>query len=293
MARLRILVVDGNTPQLNDAHAALGGTRTAAHYISVLNALRDDLECDSVHPADVSVNDLPSSRQLAAYDGIAWTGSALNVYNDEPEVTRQVDLAHAAFASGTPIFGSCWGLQVAAVAAGGKVRANPLGREIGFARRIRQLVSGGEHPLLSGKDPVFDAICVHLDEVSVEPPGMTVLATNEVSRIQAAEIRHDNSTCWAVQYHPEYDFHEIATVMLRYRERMLADGFFPDIPALERFTDNLKALQADPARKDLGWLYGLNAMVLDRPTRNRELANWLEHLVLPTARERGRWPTSV
>lgn len=288
MAPLRILVVDGNTPQVNDAHAALGGMRTAEHYISVLESLHGDLLCDSVHPADTSVNDLPASEQLAAYDGIAWTGSALNVYNDEPEVTRQVELARAAFASGTPIFGSCWGLQVAAVAAGGEVRANPLGREIGFARRIHRLNEGGGHPLFSGKDPVYDAICVHLDEVTVEPPGMTVLATNEISRIQAAEIRHDNSICWAVQYHPEYDFHEIATVILRYRERMLADGFFPDMPSLERFTSDLKALHADPARKDLGWLYGLNAMVLDAPTRNRELANWLDHLVIPTARERAR-----
>lgn len=288
MARLRILVVDGNTPQLNDAHAALGGARTADHYISVLKSLDAELACESVHPADVSGGALPSARDLAAYDGIAWTGSALNVYDDKPEVNRQVDLAHAAFASGTPIFGSCWGLQVAAVAAGGEVRANPLGREIGFARRIRPVGNGSNHPLLSGKDPVFDAICVHLDEVSVEPPGMTVLATNEVSRIQAAEIRHDKSVCWAVQYHPEYDFHEIATVMLRYRERMISDGFFPDMPALERFTEDLKALQADPGRKDLGWLYGLNAMVLDPAVRNRELDNWLHHLVIPTAQGRGR-----
>lgn len=288
MAQLRILVVDGNTPQLNDAHAALGGTRTADHYISVLKSLNPDVECDSVHPADTSGGSLPLTGELAAYDGIAWTGSALNVYNDEPEVTRQVDLAHAAFASGTPIFGSCWGLQVATVAAGGEVRANPLGREIGFARRIRLLGEGGSHPLLAGKDPVFDAICVHLDEVSVEPPGMTVLAGNDVSRIQAAEIRHDNSVCWAVQYHPEYDFNEIATVILRYRDRMLSDGFFPDMPALERFTEDLKALQADPDRKDLGWLYGLNGMVLNAAARNRELGNWLDQLVIPTARARGR-----
>ena len=53
-----------------------------------------------------------------------------------PRYPRQIDLMRAVYASRTPAFGSCWGIQVAAVAADGDVRPNPLGREVGFARRL-------------------------------------------------------------------------------------------------------------------------------------------------------------
>ncbi len=62
---------------------------------------------------------------LESYDGVAFTGSSLDVFDDIPEVTRQIELARAVFATGTPLFGSCWGLQVMSVAAGGTVCRNP------------------------------------------------------------------------------------------------------------------------------------------------------------------------
>ena len=58
---------------------------------------------------------------------------------------RQVELARAVYKSGTPFFGSCWGLQVATVAAGGSVRQNPRGREVGIARDLT-LTSAGTRP---------------------------------------------------------------------------------------------------------------------------------------------------
>ena len=44
------------------------------------------------------------------------------------------------------MFGSCWGLQVITAAAGGSVRKNPKGREIGFGRGIRLTEAGRKHP---------------------------------------------------------------------------------------------------------------------------------------------------
>ena len=63
------------------------------------------------------------------YDGITITGSSLHVYNAGPEVMRQIDLARAALKTDTPLFGSCWGLQVLTAAAGGSVRKNSKGRD--------------------------------------------------------------------------------------------------------------------------------------------------------------------
>ena len=120
------------------------------------------------------------------------------------QIDPQIELARAVLKSKTPLFGSCWGLQVITVAAGGMVRRNPKGREIGIGRRIALTPAGRGHPMYAGKATVFDAVTVHLDEVETLAPGTTVLAANALSDVQAAEIRVDGAVAWGVQYHPEY-----------------------------------------------------------------------------------------
>ena len=71
---------------------------------------------------------LPEGGSLSGYDCNAITDSALHVYNRGSEVMRQVDLVRAVLATGTPVFGSCWGLQVITAVVGGSVRKNPQGR---------------------------------------------------------------------------------------------------------------------------------------------------------------------
>ena len=43
--------------------------------------------------------------------------------------------------------------------------------------------------MLSDKPGVFDALTVHRDEIATLPAGATVLATNEMSRVQALTFR--------------------------------------------------------------------------------------------------------
>ncbi len=192
------------------------------------------------------------------------------------------------YRSGTPCFGSCWGLQLGAVAAGGVVVANPRGREIGFARRIQLTDSGRHHPMFDGKPPLFDAIAVHLDEVAVVPPATTVLATNAWSPVQAAEIAFEGGTFWGVQYHPEYDFAEIASVFRRYGAALFEQGLFRDEADKAGYVADLDALQKAPADPALVWRHGLDATVTDPAIRHRELKNWIEKAVLPAKSDRGR-----
>jgi GMP synthase (glutamine-hydrolysing) len=276
----RVLVVDGNTRETDAAHVAAGGSPTGEHYARVLQGLRSDVECTLLHPAHPGGAALPRGVGLASFDGIAWTGSALNVYNDVPEVRAQIELARAAFAAGVPQFGSCWGLQVAASAVGGTVRVNPQGRELGVARQIALTPAGAAHPMFSGKRAPFDAIAVHMDEICQLPQGATVLAGNAVSTVQAAVIHYQAGTFWGTQYHPEYDLNEIATVIQRYGARLVQAGFFADEPTLTRFVADLRTLHRDPSRRDIAWLYGLGDDVLDPKRRALELQRWLDLQVL-------------
>src|SRR5215469_3651372 len=147
MSAATILVIDGNRALTREQQVAAGGSPTGEGYARTLESLAG-VQCEIVRPADGEVR-LAHDGGLAGYDGVAITGSALNVYDGGPHIERQVELARGAFAAGVPFFGSCWGMQVAVTAAGGRVRPNPLGREFGFARRIELNDAGKRHAMFA------------------------------------------------------------------------------------------------------------------------------------------------
>jgi len=283
----RLLVMEGNTPETRAEHKAAGGTPASEGYAELLQELLPSAIVDVCFPGDRGVN-LPDAAALESYDGVAITGSSLHVYNGGIEVTQQIELARAVIAIGTPIFGSCWGLQILNVAAGGTVRRNPKGRELGFGRRIRLTEAGRKHPMYAGKLDVFNAPTVHLDEVETLAPGATVLASNDVSDVQSLEIRCDGATAWGVQYHPEYRLSEIALIVRRIGDRLISEGFFLNAADIETFASDLDALDKDPTDKRLAWRHGISKNILDRKLRVSEVANWLEFQILPTRAKRGR-----
>lgn len=283
----RLLVIEGNSPEIMAEHVAHGGVPASKGYSDLLRELLPGAIVDICYPADTKA-ELPEGASLEGYDGIAITGSGLHVYNDRLEVTRQIELVRAALGTGTPVFGSCWGLQVITAAAGGSVRKNPNGREIGFGRGIRLTEAGRKHPMYVGKIEVFNAPTVHLDEVESVAPGTTILATNAVSSVQSAEIRTKGSVAWAVQYHPEYPLRELAVIVRRIGTRLIGEGFFADEHDMKGFAGDLDALDHDPECKRLSWRHGISRNVLDKKLRTSEVANWIEFQVLPTRGKRGR-----
>lgn len=286
-APLRILVVDGNTRDQRESHRLGYGTTPSEAYAEVLRGISPGLVTDICLPADGGAN-LPDGAGLASYDGIFLTGSALHIYRLEPAVTRQIDLMRAIYASGTPCFGSCWGIQIGAVAAGGSVLANPNGREVGFARRITVSEAGRSHPLLAGRPPCFDAPAIHLDSIVRPPVDATILASNAMSPVQAAEFRQDGGSFWGVQYHPEFPLAQVASILSRMVPILIEEGFRRDEAAAQGWLDELRALDAAPARQDLAWAHGLDAEVLDPHRRVTELRNFIEARVKPQVSLRGR-----
>jgi len=283
----RLLVIEGNPPESIAEHIAVGGVPASDGYAAMLRELLQGAAVDICYPATPGAA-LPAGAALEGYDGVAITGSSLHVYETAPAVTRQIDLVRVALDCGTPLFGSCWGLQIITVAAGGSVRKNPKGREIGFGRGIRLTDAGRNHPMYAGKADVFNAPTVHLDEVETLAPGAVVLASNAMSQVQSVELRHGRAVAWAVQYHPEYPLRELAAIVRRTGSRLIREGFFADMHDLEGFAADLYALDSDPACKRLAWRHGVSGNVLDPKLRTSEIANWIEFQVLPTRAKRGR-----
>jgi GMP synthase (glutamine-hydrolysing) len=284
---LRFLVVEGNAREAREAHRLSYGQMPCESYAAVIQHIAPDALCDLAFPADEGAN-LPDPAGLQSYDGVVLTGSALNLYDGTPDITRQIDLMRAVYRSGTPSFGSCWGIQIGSAAAGGDVRRNPKGREIGFARRLTRTDAGRTHPMLEGRPAAFDAPAIHLDEVAVPPAGTVVLAENAVSAIQAAEIRCDGGTFWGVQYHPEFSLDELATILERRTAILVDEGFCDSTDDARGYVADLRALHAEPGRSGLAWRHGLDQEVLDPVRRTREIRNFIEHRVKPDKSRRGR-----
>ena len=273
----RILIIDGNVEKIRARQVAALGYDSGVGYARVLHRVDPSLRIDIVATADGAV--LPAGVGLENYDGVTMTGSALNIYNGGAPVTRQIELAKAVFAAGVPFFGSCWGLQVAVTAAGGEVRANPRGREFGFARRILLTDAGRAHRLFAGKPVVFEAPTIHRDEIAALPAGAATLAINDFG-IQAASFSYGRGTFWGVQYHPEYDYRDIAAAAERYGETLVTEGMFCDGPALAAFAAELRALQANPSDAPRLWKHGLGFAMRTEALRLLEIRNWLQTEVL-------------
>jgi GMP synthase (glutamine-hydrolysing) len=240
-----------------------------------------EAKCEIVYSSDPGVV-LPGEAEIAKYAGVLWPGCNLTVYHQQDErVTKILDMVKAAYKVGVPQFGSCWGAQIAVYAAGGKVAANPKGREMGLARKIYLTDDGRNHPMYDGKAMVFDGYISHDDEITEMPAGGKWLAGNEFSRVQAVAVEHEQGVFWATQYHPEYDLHDLARLIVARAERLIRAGFFKDQQDVDRYVEQLETIYSDPSRRDLRWQLAVDEHVLDDSIRQREFINWLEKIVIP------------
>jgi GMP synthase (glutamine-hydrolysing) len=284
---LRILVLDAYAPEGRAALRGAGGNEAGELFRRMLLHWRPDATIEIAYPADPDPA-LPADADLPAYDGIAWTGSSLTIHHaDDSRVARQIAVARAAFAGGVPAFGSCWAAQLAVVAAGGRCAPSPRGREFGIARGITLTEAGRNHPLFAGKPETFGAFTSHEDEIVALAARAAHLAGNAWSRVQAVDVAYGPGRFWAVQYHPEYDLHEVASLCRLRRDELVAQGAFADDATADAWIERAEALHRDPTEAALRRALDVPADLLDEDVRTRETANWLDSL-----ESRGRRRTS-
>jgi len=274
MSSLQILIADCTPSAMQEEFGRFGGQTNPELFETALHLHQPDLHAACVNIADGDA--LPQGTPLETFDGIILTGSPLRVYDDTPAVRRQIDFARAAFAAKRPVWGSCWGVQLATVALGGVVRRNPKGRGLGIVRRICPTPAAQSHWLFHGRPASFDALCAHLDEVETLPPGASVLATSSFCKVQTlAAQTPEGGSFVGTQYHPEHVFATSAALIEMRAKALVAEGLGRSESDLFALADDLRALGADPGRHDLAWRYGVDAEILDPVRRTNELSQWL------------------
>ena len=277
---LNILIAEG-TPAVWQAERRGFGLPSNFSLLAAAVRLHDPgIRCMPLNIADGEA--LPFGTTLSDFDGVMFPGSPLHIYDPGPCVSRQIDFARAAFAAGLPVWGSCWGLQLAVVALGGSVRRNPRGRELPIARAITITEAGRAHPLLASRPVIFDALCSHLDEIETLPRDSHVLAANELSAIQAMVVQTPRRGSFhGTQYHPEHTLAVSAALMQMRAAELVEEGFATEPTKIVAIAEDYRAMDAEPTRRDLIWRYGIASEIMDPVRRTTEIGNWLRAVVVP------------
>ena len=118
----RLLLMEGNVAARRARAKSLGMRTSSEIYVEAILAHFPEIEIDVVNGADADFN-IPHGRGFSDYDGFVVSGSALHAYDTDFAVTNQIEVLKQAAEAGLPVFGSCWGLQIAAMAGGGTSEA--------------------------------------------------------------------------------------------------------------------------------------------------------------------------
>ena len=216
----KILIVEGNLREENQNFSTSGiQTHTQSLQDSLAN-FTNELDMDVVNPS--SDEDIDTkAKELNKYDGLIWGGSSLNIYNDTPEIRRQIQFMKECQKKVKNILAICWGMQVAVTAAGGVVKKSSNGAHIGIANQLVINEEGLKHPLYSGKKNNFNTPAFNFDEVATLPENGVCLASNKINKVQSMYFKINNNNVWGLQYHPEITYQKMIQLIKFRKDRLI------------------------------------------------------------------------
>ncbi len=146
--------------------------------------------------------------------GVILSGGPASVYADgAPALEREL------LALGIPVLGICYGMQLLALALGGRVQGAEIGE---FGRSQLSVAQPGR--LLAGTPSEQSCWMSHRDTVFTAPPGFDELAASTASPVAAFESRERQ--IYGIQFHPE-------VVHTPYGQQVLVN-FLSDVCGCER-----------------------------------------------------------
>ena len=222
MRDLNILICEGNTPEEGKVFTDVGiPTHTESLKESLAN-FNTNLKIDVLNPClELDLNQIVPN--LNKYDGLIWGGSSLNIYNDTPEIRRQISFMKECFKNINKILAICWGMQVAVTAAGGEVKKGVNGSHIGIANEVQLTDNGINNSFYKDKSKKFNTPAFNFDEVVTVPQNSVHLAFNKINKIQGLNFKSGVSEIWGLQYHPEITYEKMIDI-IKFRKKALIEN---------------------------------------------------------------------
>ena len=257
----KILIVEGNLKEENTNFSQAGIQTHTESLKDSLNYYSKNLEFDVVNPSsDENLNTVKG--KLTEYDGLIWGGSSLNIYNDTPEIKRQIEFMRECQKKVKNILAICWGMQVAVTAAGGEVeKAN--NSHIGIANEIEINQKGLNNLIYKNKEKKFNSPAFNFDEVKTLPQNATCLASNRINKVQSIYFEINSCKIWGLQYHPEITYEKMISLIEFRKDKLIEKRkVFKSKEEVENHIDYI--------RKEIS--------VSKKERRMVELKNWLDQL---------------
>ena len=215
----KILIVEGNTAEENGSFTEAGIKTHTESLRESLKYISKDLIIDVVNPSS-DKNIYNFNDKLHTFNGLIWGGSSLNIYNDTPEIKKQIEFMKNCQNKVKNILGICWGMQVAVTAAGGQVKKANISH-VGIAKEIEINEYGLKHPLYKDKEKKFNSPAFNYDEVVKIPENGICLASNKINKVQSLYFQINKTRVWGLQYHPEITYEKMISLINFRRKRLI------------------------------------------------------------------------
>jgi GMP synthase (glutamine-hydrolysing) len=161
----------------------------------------------------------PDLEKLEQYSGVISLGAHAGVLEEEKHawMSHERKIMQWALETETPMLGLCFGSQLLASAAGGRIYKAETGE---FAwTKVNMLPEAAHDPVLGVLGETADAFQFHYD--SFDLPKDAVLLGESDGTIEAFRV---GSSAWATQFHPEVGLSQQLAWLSTYRGAFLREG---------------------------------------------------------------------
>lgn len=256
---LNILVVEGNNPEDSSVFIKAAKASCSQNLKNLVQKIEPSADVKIINPSKDNET-TAALDNMDQYDGIIFTGGAMRINDMTDEIKKHINFASNCFKHGKKILAICWGLQVCSTAAGGKVAPAKNGAHIGIATDVKINDEGKKNLIYKNKKDIFTTPAFNFDEVIELPEDAKLLASDSINRVMAIYFKSGQSEIWGVQYHPDYEYWQMANLSNARKDRLLNNNIFKNE---DEFEKHVKYIEEQD---------------LDFNNRTHEVRNWLNNL---------------
>jgi len=258
---LNILIVEGNIPKDSEVFIRAAGASASVNLKNLVLKLEPNSNVKIINPG-IDEETKKALEVINIYHGIIFTGGAMRINDLTDEIKKHINFASNCFNHKKKILAICWGLQVCSTAAGGRVASGKNGAHIGIASSVEINKEGQKNLIYKNKKLKFTTPAFNFDEVCEAPEGATLLSSDKVNKVMCIYFKSGNSEIWGLQYHPDYEYHQMINLSNERKDQMIANKYFKDKNDFENHINYIK----DEDKK------------LDFENRTCEVKNWLNYI---------------